>query len=98
MSMRIIALVLAGAAGSCDGAATKPILPRTATVVATAETEPVGTVNRDAADDPAIWRNPARQAHRIFVQNLEPICAGVIAGGALMGIAVILVENFVLGP
>jgi putative OPT family oligopeptide transporter len=46
----------------------------------------------------ARWRDPERPAHRIFVQNLEPICAGVIAGGALMGIAVILVENFVLGP
>jgi len=28
--------------------------------------------------------------------NLEPICAGVIAGGALMGIAVNLLETFVL--
>lgn len=46
----------------------------------------------------ARWRDPERPAHRIFVQNLEPICAGVIAGGALMGIAVILVENFVLRP
>jgi len=31
------------------------------------------------------------------VQNQEPICAGVIAGGALMGITVILIENFALG-
>lgn len=31
-------------------------------VPATAETEPVGTLNRDAADDPAIWRNPADPA------------------------------------
>jgi uncharacterized oligopeptide transporter (OPT) family protein len=46
----------------------------------------------------ARWRDPERPAHRIFVQNLEPICAGVIAGGALMGIAVILVENFLLRP
>jgi hypothetical protein len=28
---------------------------------------------------------------------MEPICAGVIAGGALMGIAVILSEKFALG-
>jgi len=34
--------------------------------------------------------------NRIIVQNMEPICAGVIAGGALMGIAVILIENFAL--
>ncbi|MEE8409602.1 MAG: OPT/YSL family transporter, partial [Myxococcota bacterium] len=35
------------------------------------------------------------KANKILVQNLEPICAGVIAGGALMGIAVIILENFV---
>ena len=29
------------------------------------------------------------------VRNQEPICAGIIAGGALTGIAVILLENFV---
>ncbi len=27
-------------------------------------------------------------SNRLFVQNLEPVCAGVIAGGALMGIAI----------
>jgi OPT family oligopeptide transporter len=42
------------------------------------------------------WKDPARSAHKILVRNLEPICAGIIAGGALMGIAVILLENFVL--
>ncbi|MBN2508189.1 MAG: OPT/YSL family transporter [Verrucomicrobia bacterium] len=41
-------------------------------------------------------KDPGRPGHRIFVQNLEPICAGVIAGGALMGIGVILIENFLL--
>jgi OPT family oligopeptide transporter len=35
-------------------------------------------------------------AHRVIVKNQESICAGVIADGALMGIAVILIENFVL--
>jgi len=44
------------------------------------------------------FRRPESAAHRIFVQNQEPICGGVIAGGALMGIAVILIENFVLAP
>jgi uncharacterized oligopeptide transporter (OPT) family protein len=43
-----------------------------------------------------VCRNPETRSHKILVQNLEPICAGVIAGGALMGIAVILIENFVL--
>jgi len=34
--------------------------------------------------------------HRVIMQNQETICAGVIAGGAIMGILVIIVENFVL--
>ena len=36
------------------------------------------------------------QSHKIFVKNLEPICAGLIAGGALTGILVVILENFVL--
>ncbi len=32
----------------------------------------------------------------LFVENMEPICAGIIAGGALTGIAVIIIENFAL--
>jgi len=44
-----------------------------------------------------IWSKKESAVNRIIVQNQEPICAGVIAGGALMGIAVILVENFALG-
>ena len=43
-----------------------------------------------------VVHRPDHPAHRLLVQNQEPICGGVIAGGALMGIAVILVENFVL--
>lgn len=43
------------------------------------------------------WRDPQSSAHRILVQNQEPICAGLIAGGALMGIAVMLIETFALG-
>ena len=43
-----------------------------------------------------IFRQPGSGANRLVVQNQEPICGGVIAGGALMGIAVILIENFVL--
>ncbi|MDW8309697.1 MAG: OPT family oligopeptide transporter [Verrucomicrobiales bacterium] len=41
-------------------------------------------------------KKPQTTAHRLLVQNQEPICGGVIAGGALMGILVILLENFVL--
>ena len=43
-----------------------------------------------------IWKTPGTTGHKLFLQNLEPICAGVIAGGAITGIAVILLENFVL--
>lgn len=37
------------------------------TVTARAETAPVGTVNADAADDPAIWRNAADPAKSLIV-------------------------------
>ncbi|MBX3275748.1 MAG: OPT/YSL family transporter [Sandaracinaceae bacterium] len=33
---------------------------------------------------------------RVIAENIEPICAGIIAGGALTGILVIVLENFVL--
>ena len=34
--------------------------------------------------------------HKTFVQNLEPVCAGVIAGGALTGIAVVVFLQIIL--
>lgn len=59
-------LPLAGA--GC--AATPPVqvssLP-TPSVAAVAETQAVGTANADAADDPAIWRNPADPAASLIV-------------------------------
>ncbi|MFQ5424002.1 MAG: OPT family oligopeptide transporter [Phycisphaerae bacterium] len=33
-----------------------------------------------------VSRRETSLTHRLFVRNLEPVCAGVIAGGALMGI------------
>ena len=42
-------------------------LARTVTVPAVAETVPVGTANDDAADDPAIWRNPRKPAASLIV-------------------------------
>ncbi len=33
--------------------------------------------------------------NRVLVKNMEPICAGIIAGGALTGILVVILENFV---
>ena len=41
-------------------------------------------------------RNKESQTRQVIVQNQEPICAGVIAGGAIMGIVVIVLENFLL--
>jgi uncharacterized oligopeptide transporter (OPT) family protein len=42
------------------------------------------------------FRKEESATHRVLVKNLEPVCAGVIAGGALMGIAVVLIETFLL--
>jgi uncharacterized oligopeptide transporter (OPT) family protein len=41
-----------------------------------------------------LLRNPGSAGRRLLVENQEPVCGGIIAGGALMGIAVILVEMF----
>lgn len=58
--MRAITVLLL--AGLLAGCATTPRgLPPVA-VTAVGETEPVGTANEDAADDPAIWRNAADPA------------------------------------
>jgi OPT family oligopeptide transporter len=42
------------------------------------------------------FKDPARTGHRVFVENRETLCAGIIAGGALIGIALILLETVVL--
>lgn len=66
--MRALAILLAAATlASC---AAGPRIPQTAAsaVVARGETVPVGTGgNADAADDPAIWRNPADPAASLIV-------------------------------
>ncbi len=57
----LVALILAGCATTS--------VPQTATaplVAATAETDPVDTA-ADAADDPAIWRNPADPAKSLII-------------------------------
>jgi 3-phytase len=41
--------------------------PATVEVTAQGETVPVGTAAADAADDPAIWRNPRRPARSLIV-------------------------------
>lgn len=44
-----------------------------------------------------LWGGSGKAIDTTIVRNQEPICAGLIAGGALMGIAVILAETFLLG-
>ena len=64
------ALIWAAAAvASCDPApVSSPAVPiATAAVPARAESEPVGTPDQDAADDPAIWRNPRDPARSLIV-------------------------------
>ncbi len=56
------ALVLAG----CAGGLALTSLPA-ASVVASGETIPVGTSAADAADDPALWRNPANPAASLII-------------------------------
>lgn len=66
--MRVtIVMMLALAAGGCQRATQAPAPKADATVQAVAETEPVGTAEEDAADDPAIWRNAANPAASLIV-------------------------------
>lgn len=52
------ALAAALVVGGCQAGRVATSLPPAAAVTASAETVPVGTSAADAADDPAIWRNP----------------------------------------
>ncbi|UAB79724.1 phytase [Erythrobacter sp. SCSIO 43205] len=61
-------LLSATALGMVAACATVPIYGDPAvSVSATAQTEPVGTANEDAADDPAIWRNKSDPAASLIV-------------------------------
>lgn len=42
------------------------------------------------------YKNPESRGYRLFVDNQEPICAGIIAGAALIGIADVLTNVFLL--
>ncbi|HTM95934.1 MAG TPA: phytase [Croceibacterium sp.] len=64
MARLIIAAMLGAALAACTPAVSS--LP-VADVTASGETDPVGTSNADAADDPAIWRNPADPAASLIV-------------------------------
>ena len=43
------------------------------------------------------YTDPESKGRQIFVENQETICAGVIAGGALMGIVIMLLKVVVFG-
>lgn len=58
------ALLLSGCASVAEFP--RPVYPAV-DVAATGETAPVGSVNADAADDPAIWRNPADPAASLIL-------------------------------
>jgi 3-phytase len=66
---RLLALSLIALAACTPGERPAPIVPTTpaASVQARGQTQAVGTVNDDAADDPAIWRNPSDPAASLIV-------------------------------
>ncbi|WP_417621862.1 phytase [Parasphingorhabdus sp.] len=70
-NIALVPLVSAALAGCAAQSGTPspsgaPLVP-TLELTADAETVPVGTINRDAADDPAIWRNAANPAKSLIV-------------------------------
>ena len=68
MDYRLVSLATACLA--LAGCASVPAMGDPAvSVYATAETTPVGTANEDAADDPAIWRNPADPSKSLIVST-----------------------------
>ena len=44
-----------------------------------------------------VWKSEESSMNKVVVQNQEPICAGVIAGGALTGIAIALAAAMASG-
>lgn len=65
--MRAAASLLALGLASCASVPTPIASTPAVSVTARGETEPVGTADADAADDPAIWRNPANPAASLIV-------------------------------
>jgi 3-phytase len=61
------ALLSLGIAAACATVPPAIMSDPAVSVTAQAETPPVGTANEDAADDPAIWRNPANPAASLVV-------------------------------
>ena len=48
------------------------------------------------ATRPSVSQPPESNGHRLWIGAHEPICAGLIAGAALVGIADILTKVFLL--
>ncbi|PZU10188.1 phytase [Sphingomonas sp.] len=67
LSAGLAALALAGCATAGTGPAARTAAATVVTVQARGETAAVATANADAADDPAIWRNPADPAASLIV-------------------------------
>ena len=67
MQRGIVAFVTLLAAGTASAVLAQQAPPVTASVTARGETAPVGTSAGDAADDPAIWRNPRDPAASLIV-------------------------------
>lgn len=65
MRVRILALAFVGLA-ACSPDRPAPAAA-VAVIAAAGETAAVGTANADAADDPAIWRNPAEPAASLII-------------------------------
>ncbi len=65
-SRKALVLLSCGMAAACSTTAPVTGGPA-ASVTARAETPPVGTAREDAADDPAIWRNPANPSASLVV-------------------------------
>jgi uncharacterized oligopeptide transporter (OPT) family protein len=42
------------------------------------------------------FRQPGSGPNRVFVEERETLCAGIIAGGSLVGVTVTLLETLVL--
>jgi 3-phytase len=93
----VLALLSLGIAAAC---ATVPVSGDPAIVVpATAQTEPVGTVNEDAADDAAIWRNVSNPSASLivatdkkaglYVYGLDGSVRSFLAGGLLNNVDLI---------
>ena len=62
----VVIAVISASLASAGLAQTADPIPAVA-VAASGETVPVGTANQDAADDPAIWRNPRSPARSLIV-------------------------------